>query len=175
MSASTLSTVTTDLIESYGKTARNVINAYRVGGERVVGFLEQRWERALEESAPQLTAEVRENAAAAQKMFGSYYAKGLALTTDGADTVVNQIVKFAGQGVQQMAANASRFEEKTGVTALQQFAQAAVPAAVAVSRLASQLEQKSAELASRMAGDEAPVAPAKRASPFKKARAAKAA
>ena len=36
MSAKNLSTVACDLIESYGNTAKNVIDAYRAGGERVV-------------------------------------------------------------------------------------------------------------------------------------------
>lgn len=172
MTAKNLSTVVTDLIASYGNTSKNVINAYRTGGERVVGFVEQRWERALEASSPKLTAEVRDNAAAAQKLFGSYYAQGLALTTNSADTLVNEIVKFVGQGLQQVAANASRFEEKTGVTALSKLATAAVPAAEVVSKLVAQLEEKSGELVKKIAGDAASVKPV---SPFKKARASRAA
>jgi len=170
MSTKNLSAVVTDLIESYGNTSRNVINAYRTGGERIVGFIEQRWERALEASSPKLTAEVIDNASAAQKLFGSYYAQSLALATNGCDTVVNEIVKFAGQGLQQVAANASRFEEKTGVTALSKLATASVPAVALVSKLAAQLEEKSGELARKIGGNEA--APVKNVSAFKKARAA---
>ena len=59
MSTKALSSVTTDLITSYGNTAKNVINAYRAGGERVADFFEQRWERALEQSRSQLVPEVR--------------------------------------------------------------------------------------------------------------------
>lgn len=170
MSTKNLSAVVTDLIESYGNTSRNVINAYRTGGERIVGLMEQRWERALEASSPKLTAEVIDNASAAQKLFGSYYAQGLALATNSCDTVVNEIVKLAGQGLQRAAANASRFEEKTGVTALSKLAAASVPAAVLASKLAAQLEEKSGELARKIAGDEA--APVRNVSAFKKARAA---
>lgn len=173
MTAKNLSTVATDLITTYGNTARNVINAYRVGGERVVGFLEQRWETALEQSRPQLTEEVADNALAAQRVFGSYYAKGIALATNSADTVVSQFVKIAGAGVQSVAANASLFEEKTGVTALNTLAGAAVPAVQAVTKLAEQIEAKSAELATKIAGEEA--AAAKRTSAFRKARTAHAA
>ena len=42
-----LSTVATAVIESYGNTAINVINAYRTGGERVIGFVDQRFEAAV--------------------------------------------------------------------------------------------------------------------------------
>ena len=171
MSTKALSSVTTDLITSYGNTAKNVINAYRAGGERVADFFEQRWERALEQSRSQLVPEVRNNAKHAQKILGSYYVKGLAFTTNGADTVVDQLVSFAGQGVQQVAANANRFEEKTGV-ALDRFTVAVAPVAAVVTKLASQIELKSGELADKIAGT---ATTAKRVSPFKKARAQKAA
>ena len=171
MSTKALSSVTTDLITSYGNTAKNVINAYRAGGERVADFFEQRWERALEQSRTQLVPEVRNNAKHAQKILGSYYVKGLAFTTNGADTVVDQLVSFAGQGVQQVAANANRFEEKTGV-ALDRFTVAVAPVTTLVTKLASQIELKSGELADKIAGT---ATTAKRVSPFKKARAQKAA
>ncbi|HEY1103294.1 MAG TPA: hypothetical protein VGE70_07710 [Burkholderiaceae bacterium] len=176
MSATTLSTVTVDLIGSYGNTAKNVIQAYRSGGERLVGFVEQRWERALDQSRAQLAAEVASNASAAQKVFGSYYVKGITLTADGADAVVNNVVRLAEKGVAQVAANASLFQEKTGVTALDTLAQAAVPAAVAVSTLAGKIEQKSALLANRIAGESARVAEAApKRTAYRKARARKAA
>jgi hypothetical protein len=42
-----LATVTNELIESYGNTAKNVINAYRVGNERAVVFMDQRFVAAV--------------------------------------------------------------------------------------------------------------------------------
>jgi hypothetical protein len=171
MTAKNLSTLSQDFIDAYGNTARNVIQAYRASGERVAGFVEQRWERALEQSRSQLLPEVHNNAKHAQRVLGSYYVKGLAFTTNGADTVVDQLVSFAGQGVQQVAANAARFEEKTGMT-LDRFTVAVAPVATAVTKLATQIEQKSGELASKIAAN---TGTAKRVSPFKKARAQKAA
>ena len=177
MTTTTLSSVTTDVIGAYGNTAKNVIQAYRVGGERLVGYVEQRWERALDKSRPQLAKEVASNASSAQKVFGSYYIKGITLTADGADAVVNNVVKLAEKGVAQVAANAGLFEEKTGFTALNTIADAAVPAAVVVSNLVGKIEQKSAQLANKIAGTKAKVAEAgvKRATAFKKARTRKAA
>ncbi len=165
-----LSSVTVDVIESYGNTAKNVIQAYRAGGERLVGYFGKRWESALDESRPQLEKDVAKNASAAQKVLGAYTLKGVTLTADGADTVVDSVVRLAGKGVAQVAANATLFEEKTGVTALNTLAQAAVPAAVTVSNLFGQIEKKSAALASRAAGK--PVR-AKRAATARKPRARK--
>lgn len=175
MSAKNLSTVASNLIESYGNTAKNVIDAYRAGGERVVSLLEQRWKRALEESRPQLTAETVENASAAQLAFSACYAKGLSLTTNGAQHVVSQLVKVLEGGVERVAANASAFEEKTGMGTLNVLAQATVPGAEALTRLATQIEQKTAELASKIAGGDVVTAKVKRTSAFKQRRTARAA
>src|SRR5574337_450770 len=173
MSNKPLSTVVTDLIASYGNTSRNVINVYRTGGERVIDFVEQRWDQALEQAGDKLSADVRDNAAAAQKLFGSFHAQGLALATNSADSLVNQIVKFANEGVQRSAANLDRFEEKTGAKLLSRVAQAAVPAAEAVAKLAARIEEQSVALVQKITGEEAPHAAKPTA--FKKARSAKAA
>ena len=62
MTAKKLSTLSQDFIDAYGNTARNVIQAYRASGERVAGFVEQRWEQAMEQTRGQLVAEVHDNA-----------------------------------------------------------------------------------------------------------------
>jgi hypothetical protein len=174
MNAKKLSTVATDVIESTGNTAKNMISAYRVGGERVVGLLEQRWNQALSESRAQLTAETAKNATAAQQAFSGYYAKSLSATTNGAQDVVDQMVKLAGAGVERVAANANLFEEKTGVTALNALAQASLPSAVVLYTLTAKLEQKTAALARKVKGNNV-LAVAKHASALRTKRVAKAA
>lgn len=156
-----LSTVANDIVESYGNTSKNVIHAYRAGGERVAGVLEKNWDRALKESRSQLAAGVVRNANAMQQALHDYYIKGLTLSSNSAQDAVDQLVKLAGTGVERVAANASRFEEKTGVTALNTLAQATLPGAVALCTLATKIEHKSAALASKIAGDKAVVAIAK--------------
>jgi hypothetical protein len=175
MTAKNLSTVAVDLIESYGNTAKNVIDAYRAGGERVVSLLEQRWNRALKQSRSELSAETAKNASAAQMVFSAYYSKGLDLTSRSATQVVSQLVKALEDGVERVAANASAFEEKTGVTTLNTLAAATAPGALALSKLASQIEQKTAEFASKIAGGDVETASVKRKSAFGERRTTNAA
>jgi hypothetical protein len=175
MTAKNLSTVAADLIECYGNTAKNVIDAYRAGGERVVTVLEQRWNAALKQSRSQLTMEVAKNASAAQLAFSVYYTKGLTHTTQGAELVVNQLLKLAEAGVERVAANASLFEERTGLSTLNTLADVSKPGAAILSQFAAKLEEKSAALASKIAGDNSTTASVKHASPFSQRRAAKAA
>ena len=175
MTAKNLSTVATDLIESYSNTAKNVIDAYRAGGERVVTVLEKRWNSALKESRSELTSEVAKNASAAQLAFSVYYTKGLTQTTKGAELLVSQLVKLAEAGVERVAANASLFEEKTGMNTLNTIAQVTKPGVVVLSEFAAKMEEKSAKLAGRIAGDRVVNATVKRSTAFAKSRAAKAA
>ena len=157
MAKKNLANVTNELIESYGNTAKNVINAYRVGNERAVSYVDQSWTAAVKKAGTRLSSEVRTNALSAQKKITGYYATAVTVTTDGADTAVNKAVELAGKGVEQVAANASRFEKATGVTALNTLAVAAVPAAVAVSAAAAKLEAKSGALVNKIAGSKAKV------------------
>ena len=166
MTAKKLSTLSHDFIDAYGNTAHNVIQMYRASGERVAGFVEQRWDLAMEQAQGRLVPEVRNNARHAQKVIGSYYVRGLTASSEGADAVVKQLVSLAGQGVQQVAANANLFEQKTGLP-LNRLTLAATPVATAAVKLVGQIEQKSGELASKIAGHS--VAP-KRASAFRKAK-----
>ena len=180
MTAKNLATVTTELIESYGNTAKNVINAYRVGNERAVSYVNQSWAAAVKKTGTRLSADVRGNAVAAQKKITALYAQGVTLTSDGADVAVNKAVELAEKGIVQVAANASRFEKATGVAALNTLAVAAVPAAQAVTKVAVKLEAQSVALANKIAGSSAKVKVAsvkrtvtKKAAVVKKAAAAK--
>lgn len=165
-----LATVTNELIASYGNTAKNVINAYRVGNERAVVFMDQSFVAALEKAGPRLSAKARNNAVAAEKKLTGYYAKSVELTSDNANLVVDKAVELAGKSVVQVAANAGRFEKSTGVTTLTTLATAAVPAAQAVTKVVAKIEAQSSVLASKIAGKPAKVkAAAPKRAPAKKA------
>ena len=163
MSAKNLSTVTCHVINAYGNTANNVIHAYRAGGERVVTLLDRRWHGALRQSRSQLAAGVAKNATVVQQALHKYTLKGLTLTSGGAQSMVNQVVKLADAGVTTLSTGASRLEDKTGAHVFSNLAQAVLPGARMLDSLASQIEQKSADLASRIAGDNVVIKVAKRA------------
>lgn len=152
MAKQNLSTVTHELIASYGNTAKNVITACRVGNKRAVGYVDQSWATAVKKAGTRLNANVRGNAISTQKKITAYYAKGVDTTTANANLVVNKAVELAGKGVLQVAANANRFEKSTGVTALSTLAVATLPAAQAVVKVAAKLEVQSEVLAKKIAG-----------------------
>lgn len=150
MSSKNLATVTNELVASYGNTAKNVINAYRVGNERAVSFVDQSWATAVDKTGTRLNAEVRSNAIAAQKKLTAYYTTGVTLTSDRAELAVAKAVEFAEKGVAQAAANASRFDKAVGKPAMTTLATAVVPAAVAVSEVAAKIEAQSGALVTKL-------------------------
>ncbi|NPC56297.1 hypothetical protein [Caenimonas soli] len=98
----------TDLIANFGNAAHHAIGVYREGGERLAGTLEQRWKAALKETSPKLTPETRKNAARAQEAFSGYYARGLALSADGAEVVIDTLVGAAVTAIERAAAFKAR-------------------------------------------------------------------
>jgi hypothetical protein len=152
MTAKNLSTVTNELIASYGTTTRNVIQACRVGNVRIARYIDQRWASAVEKAGDQLKPEIRSNALAAERKVSAIYTRSVHLGTNGADLAVNRVLSMASKSVAQVAANASRFEKATGFTALNAIAAAAVPAAVAVSGVAFKVEAKSDQWVRTLAG-----------------------
>ena len=67
MAKQNLATVTNELIESYGNTAKNVISAYRVGNERAIELMDQGFANALEAAGSRLSARTRYNAVTTEK------------------------------------------------------------------------------------------------------------
>ncbi len=147
-----LSSVTNDLITSYGKSAKNVIRAYRLGNKRLARFVEQRVQQSLRQSASGLRGDLRNSALSAQKTVNGMYVKGIVISADRADAVVGKTVDLASRGVKTVASNAGRFEKRTGFTALTTVANAAKPAAVAATGLATKLEKNTDRLAKTLAG-----------------------
>lgn len=156
MSAKKLSTLTHNVITSYGLTAHNVVNAYRQGNARAVGFIDQTWASAVQKAAPRLNAQALQKAVSAQQTLSAYYVRGVTMGTQSADSVVDRMVDLASRGVDQVAANANRFEQSTGTTSLSSLAQAAVPAAATVYQLAQRVQARSQELVDKVAGQPAP-------------------
>ncbi len=98
------SSAATDLLETFGSTAKNVIAAYLEGGERLGHLASQRWHAALKQASPQLTPETRKNAAHAKHVFGGYYARGLQMSASGAVVAVDTFVQATTAAIEKAAA-----------------------------------------------------------------------
>ena len=156
MSSKNLSTVAADVIETYGITATNVINAYRFGGERFISYVDTRIASAVSGAPSAMGKGLRSNLMDGQKRVSGYSVKGLHLGTDSAQRAVGIAVDLATKGVSVIAASAVRVERAANVNALDTLHRVAMPAAELVNQLAEKLEQGSSSLVRRVAGTAVP-------------------
>jgi hypothetical protein len=164
MTIQNLSTVASGVITSYGKTAVNVINAYRTGSQRLIGFVDRRFDSVLNRRTLPLSTSLRGNLVTMQKTISGYYVKGIQLGSGGAQTVVHTVVDLAGKGVERIAANAISFDKAYGTSALDTLSSVVLPGAHIVSKVADTIEQRATQVARKIAGEQAAVeaSPAKR-------------
>lgn len=156
MSNKNLSTVATQVIEAYGITATNVINTYRFGGERVIGFIDERFASAMDRSAAALSKGTRSTLVDGQQRVSGFYVKGLHLGTDRAQSVVGVAVDLATKGVSLVASNATRLDRRTNLNALDKLNRVVMPAASLLNSVAAGIEEGSTELVKRVAGQSMP-------------------
>ena len=156
MSTKNLSTVAADVIQTYGITATNVINAYRFGGERFIGFVDTRIASAVSRVPSAFGKGLRGNLMDGQKRVSSYSVNGLHLGTDGAQRAVGVAVDLATKGVSVIASSAVRVERAANIDALNTLNRVVMPAAELVSQVADKLEQGSSSLVRRVTGTAMP-------------------
>jgi hypothetical protein len=157
MRPQTLSTVATAVVHSYSHTALNMINAYRTGGERVLGFVDQQFASAVNMGATRLSDDTRASLINTEKRISGYYAKSLQLSTDRAETVVDTATELVSKGITVIAANADRFDQATKLGALNALNRVAMPAATVLGQVAEKIETGSSQLAKKVAGQPAVV------------------
>ena len=151
-----LSSVATDVITTYGITATNVINSYRFGGERLIGFVDERFAMAVNNGASALNKKIRANLIDNQQRISSYSVKGVHAGTDRAQQVVGFAVDLATKGVGFVAANAERIDRAVNMNALKTLNTVAMPVAVVVSTVADRIEEGSSLLVKRVSGKAMP-------------------
>ncbi len=155
MSTKNLSTVANEVIADYGVINMNVINAYRFGGERMIGFVDQRFADAVNRGTA-LSSELRINVIESQKRVSGYVVKVLQIGSDRAHSAVGVAVDLASRGVNIVATNAGRLDRRTNLDALNKLNRAVMPAAKVVVQVVERIEQGSGKLVQRVSGKAIP-------------------
>lgn len=152
MSNKNLSTVATEVIAAYGITATNVVNSYRYGGDRLVGFVDASFASVVNRGA----AALRSNLIGAQQRVTGYYVKGVHVGTDRMQSIVGVAVDLATKGVGLVAEGAVRLDRAANVNALDTLNRVVRPAAQGVSLVAERIEEGSSALVRFVAGTPVP-------------------
>ena len=156
MSSKNLSSIATDVIATYGITATNVINSYRFGGERLISFVDERFETVVNRGAAALNKDIRSALIGNQQRVSNYSVKGVQFGTERAQQVVGFAVDLATKGVSFVAANAERIDHALNLNALKTINSVVMPAAIVVSTVADRIEEGSNLLVKRVSGKAMP-------------------
>ena len=155
MNTKNLSTVANEVIADYGVINMNVINAYRFGGERMLGIVDQRFADTVNRGTA-LSKELRANVIDSQKRVSGYFVKGLQIGSDRAHSAVGVAVDLASKGVNIVATNADRLDRSTNLNALDKLNRAVMPAANVIVQLVERIEQGSGKLVQLVSGKDMP-------------------
>ena len=156
MSQKNLSSVTTNVIATYGITATNVINTCRFGGERFAGLVDQGFASVVNRGAVAIRKDLRTNLINSQQRVSGYCVQGVHLGTDKAQNIVGMAVDLASKGVSLVAASAQNLDRATKLNALDRLNRVAMPAADLVVKVAERIEEGSSALVKRVSGKSMP-------------------
>ncbi|WP_210545043.1 hypothetical protein [Rhodoferax sp. PAMC 29310] len=84
--------IAADVIATNGITATNVINTYRLGGERVAVFVDQRFAAVINRRTVELRKDMRSNLMDSQQRVSGYCVKGEHFGTDQTQNVLGLAV-----------------------------------------------------------------------------------
>ena len=155
MTTKNLSTVANKVIADYGVINMNVINAYRFGGERMIGFVDQRFADVVNRGTA-LSSELRTNVIDSQQRVSGFFVKGLQIGSDRAQSAVGVAVDLASKGVNIVATSADRLDRRTNLNALDKLNRAVMPVANVVVQVVERIEQGSGKLVQRVSGKDMP-------------------
>lgn len=156
MPSKNLSSIATDVIHTYGITATNIINTYRFGGERIVGYVDDRFAQVVNRGASALRKDLRSNLIAGQQRLSGYYVRGVHFGTERAQNVVGIAVDLATRSVGLVSENASRIGRAANLDGFDTLNSVVMPAAQIVVRIAERIEEGSSTLVQRVAGKPVP-------------------
>jgi hypothetical protein len=133
----------------------NVINAYRFGGERMIGFVDQRFADVVNRGTA-LSSELRTNVIDTQQRVSGFFVKGLQAGSQRAQSAVGVAVDLASKGVSIVATSADRLDRRTNLNALDTLNRAVMPVANVVVQVVQRIEQGSGKLVQRVSGKDMP-------------------
>lgn len=91
MSITNLCTATSDALTHNGRTTVSLINAYRAGGTRLLGLVDNGWAQLVNRGGSRLSEQRRQNLVAIEQQLSGYYQKGLDVLSTQSTRAVNAV------------------------------------------------------------------------------------
>lgn len=155
MTNPSMTAVAKHVVGQYNEAGRQLVRAYRVGTERAVGAVNERFASAVNaRSLPLVTESVKDSLIDAQQQVAGAVSFGLGLGANGADIAIEQVARRVSNGIDRLAHTTERVQTAFGISSLEKVGVLALPVAYVSLELASAVANGSKRLSDRVAGAE---------------------
>lgn len=155
MSNPTLNAVAIDVVGHYAVTSKNLVQAYRLGTQRVVSTLNTGYTNVLQSnSMSKVDDSIRGSLLAAHEQFMGFFVNGVAKATEQADLAIDRAASASHEGLKRLAGFGDRVKTVVGAPAVDTMTKLNMPAAQMSLQLAGAVSEGSKRLVERVAGVE---------------------
>lgn len=158
MSQTTLNAVAIDVVGQYGLAGKHLVNAYRLGTQRVVAQINERYTSMIESpSLPMVDVSIRSSILAAHQQLTGFFVGGVVRATEQADLAIDRMTDSAAQGIKRLGGVGERLEAIVGQPVVETVTKVNMPAAKLSLQIAGQVVEGTKRLVERVTVVEAAV------------------
>lgn len=166
MSTQTLTSVAINVVGQYNQAGKQLVRAYRVGAERAVGAVNERFAAVVNaRQLPLVNDNVKASLIVAQQQITGVVANGLNAGANGADSTVDQLARGVKGGIERVSETGTKIESVFNTSVFDTVGVFALPVAYVSLEIGNLVAQGAKRLTERVAGadDIAVAVPAKKA------------
>ena len=155
MTTTTLNAVAIDVVGQYGLAGKHLVNAYRLGTQRVVNQVNERYTSMIQSpSLPMVHDSLRASILSAHQQLTGFFVGGVARATEQADLAIDRITDTTAQGIKRLGGVGERIEAMVGTPVVDTMTKINMPAAQLSLQIAGQVVEGTKRLVERVAAVE---------------------
>lgn len=153
MSSTTLNAVAIDVIGQYGLAGKHLVQAYRLGTERIVSQMSDGYAAMIRSQAiPAFSDSIRDSLVSANQQLAGFVVGGVARATEQADLAIDRMTISTTEGLKRLGGVGERIEAIVGTPVVDTMTKVNMPAAQMSLQIASRVVDGSKALADRVGG-----------------------
>ncbi len=147
----TLNSVAIDVVGQYGLASKHLVNAYRLGTQRLVAQINDRYTSMVKSpSLPMVHDSIRASILSAQQQLAGFFVGGVTRATEQADLAIDKITDGTAQGIKRLGDVGERFEAMVGTPVVDTMTKINMPAAQLSLQIAGQVVEGTKRLVERV-------------------------
>jgi hypothetical protein len=144
--------VAIDVVGQYALASKHLVQAYRLGTQRVVDQINQGYATLVNSpSLPMVDESIRKSILGAQERLTGFFVGGVARATEQADVAIDKVTDTTSQGIKRLGGLGERFEAMVGAPVVETMTKVNMPIAQLSLTIAGQVVEGSKRLVERVA------------------------